>query len=116
MFLGVCESLGLLWAFGRSSEHGRGMNRFWTHVQAYKGPIVLLISAKVLGDSLATPFAGTWVIGAFVPDGLDNRESFYGSSGCCLYCISPDFRPIRASGIVASFQLVLMFLCFQEKN
>lgn len=84
-FLFVCTS--------RSSEHGKGLNRFWSSVEGYLGQLLLLISATSENAS-----GGRWVIGVLTQQGFENRDSFYGSSGY-LYAISPSFHIYSPSGM-----------------
>ncbi|XXG40232.1 hypothetical protein AAC387_Pa01g1004 [Persea americana] len=76
----------------RSSEHGKGLNRFWSSVEGYLGQLLLLISATSENAS-----GGRWVIGVLTQQGFENRDSFYGSSGY-LYAISPSFHIYSPSG------------------
>ncbi|CAK9209756.1 unnamed protein product [Sphagnum troendelagicum] len=84
----------------RASNHGRGMNRFWTRVEGYKGPLLMLISAttKDGDESESVSKRKKWIVGALIPGGLDNKENFYGSSGCCLFAVAPNFLPLRSTG------------------
>ncbi|KAG6548470.1 hypothetical protein Mapa_009958 [Marchantia paleacea] len=79
----------------RSSLHGRGLNRFWTCVDGYRAPVIVLISAQTQEES--SPGA-VFVIGTLVSSGFENKESSYGASGCCLYSVEPLFCPFRTSG------------------
>jgi hypothetical protein len=84
----------------RASNHGQGMNRFWTRVEGYKGPLLMLISAttKDGDESESVSKRKKWIVGALIPGGLDNKENFYGSSGCCLFAVAPNFLPLRSTG------------------
>ncbi|BBM97548.1 protein MpOXR4 [Marchantia polymorpha subsp. ruderalis] len=79
----------------RSSLHGRGLNRFWTCVDGYRAPVIVLISAQTQEES--SPGA-VFVMGTLVSSGFENKESSYGASGCCLYSVEPLFCPFRTSG------------------
>ncbi|GAQ82889.1 TLD family protein [Klebsormidium nitens] len=76
----------------RSSENGRGMNRFMSRVEGYTGTVLVIIAAR--------PFAGGegWSIAALLPDGLANRRDFFGSSSSCLFALKPTFKVFRATG------------------
>ncbi|KAG0617387.1 hypothetical protein M758_5G186300 [Ceratodon purpureus] len=82
----------------RASSHGRGINRFWTRVEGYKAPLLLLISGTSTEGDNNKPTGENWVVGALIPGGFDNKEVFYGNSGCCLFAISPHFVPLRSTG------------------
>ncbi|KAK9061382.1 hypothetical protein SSX86_018563 [Deinandra increscens subsp. villosa] len=72
----------------RSSLHGKGLNRFWSNVEGYNGPILVLISATSEDHS--------WSVGALTHQGFENKEAFYGTSGS-LYAISPAFDHLASS-------------------
>ncbi|XP_076952824.1 uncharacterized protein LOC143626717 [Bidens hawaiensis] len=78
----------------RSSLHGKGLSRFWSNVEGYNGPILVLISAMLEDHS--------WSIGALTNQGFENKETFYGSSGS-LYAISPVFNHLTSSGKEKNF-------------
>ncbi|WCJ35130.1 TLD-domain containing nucleolar protein [Euphorbia peplus] len=81
----------------RSSRHGRGLNRFWSNIEGYHGPLLVLVSATS-GESQDN---GTnerkWVIGALTQQGFENKDAFYGASGS-LYAICPVFHTYTHSG------------------
>ncbi|PHT51446.1 hypothetical protein CQW23_11193 [Capsicum baccatum] len=81
----------------RSSLHGKGMNRFWSNVEGYNGPLLILISAHEPNND-----ARRWIIGVLIHQGLENHDSFYGTSGC-LYSISPVFHVFTPSGKEKNF-------------
>ncbi|XP_073126246.1 uncharacterized protein [Henckelia pumila] len=76
----------------RSSLHGKGLNRFWSNVEGYNGPLLVLISA--CEDACS---ARRWIIGALTHQGFENKELFYGNSGS-LYTLSPVFHSLTSSG------------------
>lgn len=76
----------------RSSIDGKGMNRFWSNVEGYNGPVLILISAS--SDNTEDK---RWIIGVHTQQGFENHNSFYGTSGC-LYSVSPVFHAFPASG------------------
>ncbi|XP_073021239.1 uncharacterized protein [Primulina eburnea] len=76
----------------RSSLHGKGLNRFWSNVDGYNGPLLVLISACEDASS-----ARRWIIGALTHQGFENKELFYGNSGS-LYTLSPIFNSLTSSG------------------
>ncbi|KAK4349018.1 hypothetical protein RND71_031773 [Anisodus tanguticus] len=61
----------------RSSLHGKGLNRFWSNVEGYNGPLLILISAHEVNND-----ARRWIIGVLIQQGLENYETFYGTSAC----------------------------------
>lgn len=82
----------------RSSQHGKGLNRFWSQVEGYNGPSLILVSGTLTQDGSDQRF----VIGAFTNQGFENRDSFYGSSGA-LYALKPLFRSFFPTGRDKSF-------------
>ncbi|KAL6216230.1 hypothetical protein ACLB2K_009456 [Fragaria x ananassa] len=78
----------------RSHLHGRGLNRFWSNVQGYQGPLLVLISATSEDGSANKR---NWIIGALTHQGFENRDLFYGSSGS-LYALSPVFHLYPPTG------------------
>ncbi|PWA81120.1 TLD-domain containing nucleolar protein [Artemisia annua] len=78
----------------RSSIHGKGLNRLWSNVEGYNGPILVLISATSEDHS--------WIIGALTHQGYENKDTFYGTSGS-LYAISPVFDHFASSGKEKNF-------------
>ncbi|KAK6115762.1 hypothetical protein DH2020_008031 [Rehmannia glutinosa] len=81
----------------RSSVHGKGLNRFWSNVEGYNGPLLVLISASE--DESNTR---RWIIGALTHQGFENKEVYYGTSGS-LYALSPAFHAILSSGREKNF-------------
>ncbi|OVA12851.1 TLDc [Macleaya cordata] len=81
----------------RSSLHGMGLNRFWSNVDGYHGPLLLLISASSIESCEGDSSAGSWVIGVLTQQGFENKNVFYGSSGY-LYAISPIFHVYSPHG------------------
>lgn len=82
----------------RSSQHGKGLNRFWSQVEGYNGPSLILVSGTLTQDGSDQRF----VIGAYTNQGFENRDSFYGSSGA-LYALKPLFRSFFPTGRDKSF-------------
>lgn len=82
----------------RSSQHGKGLNRFWSQVEGYNGPSLILVSGSLKQDGSDQGF----IIGAFTNQGFENRDSFYGSSGA-LYAVKPLFRSFFPTGRDKSF-------------
>uniref|UniRef100_A0A0D9WAS9 TLDc domain-containing protein n=1 Tax=Leersia perrieri TaxID=77586 RepID=A0A0D9WAS9_9ORYZ len=85
----------------RSSVHGKGLSRFWSCVEGYKGPVLILLSAYSSGGENVD--AGRrWGIGILTGEGLENKDTFYGSSGflCSTY---PIFRMLPPSGKEKNF-------------
>ncbi|KAI9108725.1 hypothetical protein K1719_020372 [Acacia pycnantha] len=85
----------------RSSAHGKGLNRFWSHVEGYKGPMLILVAASS-GPQEGSSIVSKWVIGALTNQGFENKDLFYGTSGC-LYAISPVFHVFPPSGKEKNF-------------
>ncbi|XP_054794836.1 uncharacterized protein LOC129300296 isoform X2 [Prosopis cineraria] len=86
----------------RSSAHGKGLNRFWSHVEGYKGPLLILVAASSGQSHEGSSIVRKWVIGALTNQGFENKDLFYGSSGC-LYAISPVFHVFPPSGKEKNF-------------
>ncbi|XP_008776884.2 uncharacterized protein LOC103696933 [Phoenix dactylifera] len=97
-FLGI-DSKNLLY---RSSIHGKGLSRFWSNIEGYNGPLVILLSAKSADASEGDSSTGRWVIGTLTGQGFENKDTFFGSSGQ-LYAISPIFRVFSPSGKEKNF-------------
>ncbi|CAA0813355.1 TLD-domain containing nucleolar protein [Striga hermonthica] len=81
----------------RSSAHGKGLNRFWSNVEGYNGPLLVLIAACEEKND-----ARRWIIGALTNQGFENKEVFYGTSGS-LYALSPLFHALLSSGREKNF-------------
>lgn len=86
----------------RSSSHGRGLGRFWSHVEGYKGSLLILIAASSRDVPEGNSMHRKWVIGALTDDGFENKDIFYGNSGC-LYSISPVFHAFPPTGKEKNF-------------
>ncbi|PON93859.1 TLDc domain containing protein [Trema orientale] len=86
----------------RSSLHGRGLNRFWSNVEGYQGPLLMLISARLDGAPEGSITERKWTIGALTQQGFENRDTFYGSSGN-LYAIHPVFHSYSSTGKEKNF-------------
>ncbi|VFR03603.1 unnamed protein product [Cuscuta campestris] len=81
----------------RSSIHGKGLNRFWSKTEGYNGPLLILVAAYEPKNATRK-----WIIGALIHQGLENKDSFYGTSGS-LYAISPVFHVLLPSGKEKNF-------------
>jgi hypothetical protein len=68
-------------------------------VEGYKAPLLMLISGTSTEGDNNEPTGEKWVVGALIPGGFDNKEVFYGDSGCCLFAISPHFLSLRSTGM-----------------
>ncbi|CAH9080903.1 unnamed protein product [Cuscuta epithymum] len=77
----------------RSSIHGKGLNRFWSKTEGYNGPLLILVAAYEPNKNDTR----NWIIGILTNQGLESRDSFYGTSGS-LYAISPAFHVYWSSG------------------
>jgi len=75
----------------RSSTHGRGLGRFWSRVEGYKGPLLILISASSGEPHEGNSVDRKWVIGVLTDQAFESKDIFYGNSGC-LYSIDPVFH------------------------
>ncbi|KAI9398942.1 hypothetical protein POPTR_002G025032v4 [Populus trichocarpa] len=85
----------------RSSLHGKGLNRFWSNIEGYLGPLLLLISATGDAQEDSTNIR-KWIICALTHQGFENRDMFYGNSGT-LYAICPVFHAFSPSGKERNF-------------
>ncbi|KAG5613447.1 hypothetical protein H5410_024728 [Solanum commersonii] len=81
----------------RSSLHGKGLNRLWSNIEGYNAPLLILISAHEANND-----ARRWIIGAIIHQGLENHDTFYGTSGS-LYSIGPVFHVFTPSGKEKNF-------------
>ncbi|KAF7840077.1 TLD domain-containing protein KIAA1609-like protein [Senna tora] len=86
----------------RSSAHGRGLNRFWSCVEGYKGPLLILVAASSGDIHEGSSIDRKWILGALTNQGFENKDQFYGSSGC-LYAINPVFHAFPLSGKEKNF-------------
>ncbi|KAF3325107.1 hypothetical protein FCM35_KLT11264 [Carex littledalei] len=88
----------------RASVDGRGLSRFWSNVEGYNGPILLLISAMVANSSEADnrTTSNKWIIGILSEQGLESRDVYFGSSAY-LFAIDPIFRAFPPSGKEKNF-------------
>ncbi|CAA7391308.1 unnamed protein product [Spirodela intermedia] len=81
----------------RSSFHGKGLSRFWSNVEGYQGPVLLVLAAKPADAADGESSQGNHVIGVFTAQGFENGDAFYGEPGY-LYALSPVFRIFSHSG------------------
>ncbi|XP_008667368.1 putative TLD family protein isoform X1 [Zea mays] len=86
----------------RSSVHGKGLSRFWSCVEGYKGPMLILLSAFSKGGGENVDSDRRWVIGVLTEEGFENKDTFYGSSGF-LCAAHPIFRMLPPSGKEKNF-------------
>ncbi|KAK2971475.1 hypothetical protein RJ640_020881 [Escallonia rubra] len=96
----VDEKIGNL--LYRSSLHGKGLNRFWSNVEGYNGPLLLVIAASSGDAHEGNKDVKRWIIGALTHQGFENKDTFYGTSGC-LYALSPVFHVLPSSGKEKNF-------------
>ncbi|CAO2044112.1 unnamed protein product [Urochloa humidicola] len=82
----------------RSSVHGKGLSRFWSGVEGYKGPMLILLSAFSKGGVENVDSDRRWVIGVLTEEGFESKDTFYGSSGF-LCAAHPIFRMLAPSGM-----------------
>lgn len=80
-----------------SSTHGRGLNRFWSRVEGYHGPLLILVAASSGNDHEGNSAIKKFVIGAQTNEGLENKDIFYGTTGC-LYSLNPVFHVFPPTG------------------
>ncbi|KAJ4839721.1 hypothetical protein Tsubulata_041014 [Turnera subulata] len=85
-----------------SSIHGKGLNRFWSNVEGYYGPLLILVSATYGDTHEDSANARKWIVGALTHQGFESKETFYGSSGN-LYAIWPVFHQFSPSGKEKNF-------------
>ncbi|KAL5216384.1 hypothetical protein ABZP36_007785 [Zizania latifolia] len=86
----------------RSSIHGKGLSRFWSCVEGYKGPVLILLSAFSSGGGENVDASRRWGIGVLTDEGIENKDTFYGSSGF-LFSTYPIFRMLPPSGKEKNF-------------
>ncbi|KAL9313827.1 hypothetical protein ACSQ67_019279 [Phaseolus vulgaris] len=86
----------------RSSTHGRGLGRFWSRVEGYKGPLLILISASSGEPHEGNSVDRKWVIGVLTDQAFESKDIFYGNSGC-LYSIDPVFHVFPPIGKEKNF-------------
>lgn len=82
----------------RSSIHGKGLSRFWSGVEGYNGPMLILLSAFSKGGVENVDSDRRWVIGVLTEEGFESKDTFYGSSGF-LCAAHPIFRMLAPSGM-----------------
>lgn len=100
-FAGTCDETDEKLLY-RSSLHGRGLNRFWSNIDGYNGPVLILVAASSLDVPDDTQTVGKWIIGALTYQPLENKDTFYGNSGS-LYAISPIFNVFPSAGKEKNF-------------
>ncbi|XP_078448351.1 TLD-domain containing nucleolar protein [Wolffia australiana] len=81
----------------RSKFHGKGLSRFWSNVEGYHGPILLLLSIRPPEPTNPEGSQSKHIIGILTAQGFENRDVFYGDHGY-LYSLSPVFRIFSPSG------------------
>lgn len=86
----------------RSSFHGKGLNRFWSNVEGYNGPMLILVAASLGDVHDGDGNVKKWILGALTHQAFENKDMFYGSSGS-LYAISPVFNVLSSSGKEKNF-------------
>ncbi|GAB2293869.1 hypothetical protein Dimus_028080 [Dionaea muscipula] len=85
-----------------SSLHGKGLNRFWSSIEGYHGPLLVLISAYWSKGSETDANGRKWVVGALTQQGFENRDGFYGTGGH-LFAIHPVFNVFSPTGKEKNF-------------
>ncbi|CAO1943689.1 unnamed protein product [Urochloa humidicola] len=86
----------------RSSVHGKGLSRFWSGVEGYNGPMLIILSAFSKGGVENVGSDRRWVIGVLTEEGYESKDTFYGSSGF-LCAMQPIFRMLAPSGKEKNF-------------
>ncbi|CAJ1974679.1 unnamed protein product [Sphenostylis stenocarpa] len=86
----------------RSATHGRGLGRFWSRIEGYKGPLLVLISASSGEPHEGNSVDRKWVIGALTDQAFETKDTFYGNTGC-LYSIGPVFHVFPPVGKEKNF-------------
>ncbi|CAN6482571.1 unnamed protein product [Victoria cruziana] len=81
----------------RSSVHGKGLNRFWSNVEGYQAPLLMLVAASTSDAHEENISSRQWVIGMLVQQGFENRDVYYGSPGF-IYALHPVFRACAWTG------------------
>ena len=61
----------------RSSTHGRGLGRFWSHVEGYRGPLLILIAASSGDAHEGNSIDRKWVVGALTDQGLKTQQFYW---------------------------------------
>ncbi|PKA48772.1 hypothetical protein AXF42_Ash018714 [Apostasia shenzhenica] len=86
----------------RSSTHGKGLSRFWSRVEGYRGPLLFLFSGNSSDSSAGISIERRWVVGVLTEQGFEDRDTFYGSSAH-LYAVCPIFRAFSPVGKERNF-------------
>ena len=67
-------------------------------MEGYNGPLLMLISASSENSHEGDNDTKRWIIGALTDQGVENKDTFYGTSGN-LFSICPVFRVFSSSGM-----------------
>lgn len=81
----------------RSSLHGRGLNRFWSNIEGYQGPLFVAVHAVSQDTRDDCTNELKWTVGVLTFQGFENKDLFYGSGGN-IYALSPVFHAYPAAG------------------
>lgn len=81
----------------RSSVHGRGLNRFWSNIEGYQGPLFVVVHAASGDTHDDSTNELKWTVGVLTFQGFENRDLFYGSGGN-IYALRPVFHVYSATG------------------
>lgn len=81
----------------QSSRDGKGINRFWSGLEGYGAPLLILISGNSSESNQTSTHNRRWVIGMFTQEGLEIKDTFYGNGGN-LFAIYPAFQVFPPSG------------------
>ncbi|KAL0553390.1 hypothetical protein IC582_007284 [Cucumis melo] len=86
----------------RSSVHGRGLNRFWSNIEGYQGPLFVVVHAASGDTHDDSTNELKWTVGVLTFQGFENRDLFYGSGGN-IYALRPVFHVYSATGKEKNF-------------
>ena len=81
----------------RSSIHGKGLSRFWSNVEGYHGPLLILLAASSTDSSRDNSGCKQWVIGILTEQGFENLIHFIQESmpGIAAVNLWPAVRACR---------------------
>lgn len=97
----------------RASTSGRGVRQLLSRVEGYRDPVLFLFSASTRpseGEEERQTSKGgereageRWSMAVVLPTGLENRETFYGGSGCSMLVLQPRVKAFRPLGRESNF-------------
>lgn len=86
----------------RSSLHGRGLNRFWSNIEGYHGPLFVVVHAESVDTRDDSTNELKWTVGVLTFQGFENKDQFYGGGGN-IYALSPVFHVYSPTGKEKNF-------------